>query len=125
MIYIGVDPGGVKTGVAVYENGAFVLWLETDDPVAVVDVIFAYKRKGRITVILEDFLGSGRLNRYRKRTIAVLGYVQFTCRGAQIPCELVPQQKRLSNVANVPPPIRGKDEVAAAAHVLSYLERTP
>jgi hypothetical protein len=111
------------SGLAVMLAGEFVFWLESDDPVVLMDVITAEAQSGPVQVILENILGSGPRDHYIQRTIEILGYIDNSCRGLGIPCERVPQQARLANVKNVPAYIHGKDERAAAAHVLSYRER--
>lgn len=122
--YIGIDPGYNMSGLAVMRAERFVFWLETHDPCVLLDVIRQNARMpGSMLVLLEDYLGEGPRNRYNKRTIEVIGYVKFNCYDAGIPVELVPQQQRLANVALVPEYIHGKDERAAAAHVLSYREK--
>jgi hypothetical protein len=120
VTYIGIDPGAVYTGIAVYENGTWLEWHEYTDPVDVWQVIrkFPYA-----TVILENFIGSGRLNNYRKKTIMVLGYVYYRCREYGVMTALVTPQKRKAYVSEVPAEIIGKDEIAAAAHVLAYIAR--
>jgi len=126
VIVIGVDPGSVFTGAAVHQNGSFTFWAESDDPIVIWKLIRAVRRNNPgvpLVVILEDFLGSGPRNKHAKRTIEVIGYIRYTCIAHGIGVELVPQQYRKSNVMNVPTAIEGKDEKAAAAHVLSYIER--
>ena len=121
---IGVDPGYNMTGIAVMMRGEFVFWAESNDPCAIWEIIFqnAADSRQRVKVILEDFLGSGPRNKWNQRTIEILGYIYFSCVGANIPCERVPQWKRKASVCKVPEYIRGKDEIAAAAHVLAYRE---
>lgn len=125
MRIIGVDPGYNMSGLAVRRAGQFVFWLETSDPCVLFEVIVQNDAAsgGRLLVLLEDYLGEGQRNKYNKRTIEVIGYVKYSCLGAGIPVEMVPQQQRLANVNNVPSYIKGKDVRAAAAHVLSYCEK--
>jgi hypothetical protein len=121
---IGIDPGALMSGLAVRKAGKFVFWLETDDPCVLWEVIFDIAVLHRDTeVILEDFLGSGRRDNAIKRTIEVLGYVYYSCIAHGVPVELVEPQKRLAYVSLVPAYIHGKDERAAAAHVLAAEER--
>jgi hypothetical protein len=124
VIVIGVDPGSNFTGAAVHDGSGFVFWLESDDPITIMDAILGYPYVSDLVVVLEDFLGAGYLDRHKKRTIEVLGYIYHSCRAKGITVKRVDPQRRLSNTMNVPAKIRGKDERAAAAHVLSYLEKT-
>jgi hypothetical protein len=124
MLVIGIDPGGVYTGVAMHDGTSFVRWFECKDP------LLAFREIDRanhdnlvVAVVIEDFRGSGRLNKYRKKTIEVLGFIFNGCRYLGITCYRVSQQRRLAYVSEVPPEIKGKDERAAAAHVLAHLAR--
>lgn len=122
--FIGVDPGSVMTGAAVMLDSDFVFWLESADPCAIWEVIWCNAAETRdLQIILEDFLGSGPRDKHIKRTIEVLGYIYHSCREHGLNVVRVPQHKRLSCVKFVPEYIRGKDERAAAAHVLAYRER--
>lgn len=130
MYYIGVDPGANFTGVVTHDGEKFTRWKEFLDPVAVWREIEAPLEAGwEVTVILEDFTGTGRLNRYRKKTMEVLGYIRFRCNearerfGSQLRCVIQIQQRRKPYVSAVPKAIVGKDEIAAAAHVIAYLTR--
>lgn len=123
MRIIGIDPGAIYTGIAVLENDEFTYWNESDDPVVIWVAIEEACRYGEGTVVVEDYLGTGRRSSYSQRTTEVLGYIYHRCREEGIPVERVPQQARLANVANVPKAISRKDEKSAAAHALSYRER--
>jgi hypothetical protein len=122
VIYIGIDPGGVYSGFAASDGKRFIRWFETKDPTLLVEGISDLESVAIPTVIVEDFIGQGRLNYYRKRTLMILGYVQFTCKANGWLLETPNPQKRLAYVSLVPPEIQGKDEIAAAAHVIAYLD---
>lgn len=122
---IGVDPGANYTGVVIWDNDhGFTFHREYREPERAWDIIVKHHaiHGDRLEVIVEDFLGGGHLNNDKRRTIEVLGLVYWGCKHAGIRVHRPPQQRRLCNVDNVPDYITGKDEIAAAAHVLSHLE---
>lgn len=119
-LYIGIDPGAIYTGVVMHDGEKFVRHFETESPLEVWNAISI---ANPTAVIAEDFTGSGRLNKYRKRTIMVLGYIQFRCEEAGIYIVVQKNDVRLPYVRYVPSDIKGKDEVAGAAHVVAYLVR--
>lgn len=131
MRFIGVDPGAINTGVAVLEgDGTFSVHGEYANPLDVWATIRnecarIHDPDNSAIVILENFLGSGRLNNYKYVTIRIVGYLYWRCLEAAIPVRLIPNQARLANVGNVPEQITGKDEIAAAAHALTARERWP
>lgn len=129
MRFIGIDPGANFTGVAVLEsNGTFSVHCELAMPLDVWHLIETETTKEHdpddgVSIVLEDFLGGGSLNRYKLTTIKIVGYIYWRCLEAGIAVLLVPNQARLSNVSNVPEEITGKDEISAAAHALTAQER--
>ncbi len=124
MRFIGVDPGSKYTGIAVLdEDGTFLSHGELSDPIDVWREIYHWSPGSGVRIILEDLLGSGRRDAHIARTLKIVGYLENRCREANLTLHLVPNQARLPNVANVPPEITGKDEIAAAAHALSARER--
>lgn len=128
MRIVGVDPGSIYTGIAVLDpDGDFSFHDEFESPLPVWSTINRQLEYSplELVVVLEDFVGSGRHDAHMLRTIKIVGYIQWRCHEGQVPVELVKNQERLANVQNVPSFITGKDEIAAAAHALSYRERNP
>ena len=124
MLFAGADPGARNTGVAIMDDKRFVMWAEFADPIEAMVVIRTHAAMDpSMVMIVEAFIGSGRLNKRRIRTIEIVGYLFFACE--ELGLEVVRQvnQVRLPSVRLVPAAIRGKDERAAAAHVLAYRER--
>ena len=128
MRIIGIDPGAKFTGIAVLNatTGEFEFWAESDDPVAIWEMVVGQLMHGydgeEVHIVIEDILGGGRRDEYVQRTIEVLGYLYNRCREIKLRVTRVAPQARLANVSRVPKKIRGKDEKAAAAHALSYKE---
>jgi hypothetical protein len=126
MLYIGIDPGAIMTGIAGYrtdeELTGFEFWSETDYSPAIWDII---EHNQPATVIIEDFIGNGTLNNARKRTIEVLGFVYYVCLARNIKVYRNPPNARLAYIVNVPMTIRGKDERSAAAHCLAWVAKHP
>lgn len=127
MRFIGVDPGANYTGVAVLEDdGTFSAHREFGSPLDAWRMIYAETRKDpNTTIILEDLLGSGRRDSFITKTLKVVGYLYWRCIESVLSVILVPNQRRIANVQNVPDDITGKDERAAAAHALTARERWP
>lgn len=126
MYYFGIDPGANYSGLAILNDDVFVYSGEHAKPV---DLWFAleewvtYLPPDQICGVIEDFLGSGASNTYRKKTVMALGYFQYRMSEFNVDVEVVPQQFRLAYVKLVPRQISGKDEIAAAAHALALRER--
>ena len=126
MRFIGVDPGSNFTGVAVLtEDGTFLYHGEYADPVQAWYYIHHWAMGSDAYVVIEDYVGGGYRDTHTTTTIKCVGYLYHRCREAGLEVELVNPQARLSNVANVPAEIAGKDERSAAAHALAYRERNP
>lgn len=129
MRFIGVDPGANFTGIAILhaESGNFIYHAEFADPLDVWNRIDWHYDTiiGDDVICLENFIGGGGRDEYVTKTIKTVGYLEHRCREAGYHLILVNPQARLANVANVPPEIHGKDEIAAAAHALSAKERWP
>jgi hypothetical protein len=127
MRYIGVDPGAKFTGLAVlghdrnFSRHVEIPYERTQDVWRIIAFEVMYDRN--TVVILEDLIGSGQRDVHIIRTIKVVGYIYWSCIEEDITVDLVPNQARLANVRNVPSEITGKDEIAAAAHALTALER--
>jgi hypothetical protein len=122
--YAGIDPGANFTGVAIHNGDRFIAHGEFDDPVDAMWFIDRNCPNSRdLVTIVEAFTGTGRLNKRRIRTIEIVGYCYNRCRERGITVVRQRSDVRLPCVSLVPPEISGKDEKAAAAHVLAHLER--
>lgn len=127
MYYVGVDPGANFSGLAVLDGqtNSFTEYGAFERPTELWHVLREWISLGTdcVTVAIEDFLGSGASNTYRKKTVMALGYIQYRCEESGADIEVVPQQVRLAYVGLVPSEITQKDEIAAAAHALALQER--
>lgn len=126
MYYFGIDPGANYSGLAILDNDIFVLNGEYSEPVSLwfaLEPWVSHFPPDEICGVIEDFLGSGASNIYRKKTVMALGYFQYRMSEFNVDLEIVPQQARLAYVSLVPKKINGKDEISAAAHALALRER--
>lgn len=124
MYYIGIDPGANYSGIAILNDETFVESGEFANPCELWELAEEYIEYNPTTwTVIEDFLGSGASNTYRKKTVMALGYFQYRCAEIDANYEVVPQQTRLAYVKLVPYEISGKDEKSAAAHALALRER--
>lgn len=121
---IGVDPGMVS-GAAVKAGDHFSFWMHSDNPLDIWALIFlTASRHPNTKVVLEDMLGGGPRPKEIQHTIELVGFFYWTCKAHKIAVVKRWPQARLSCVHLVPPEIKQKDEISAAAHVISY-EETP
>jgi hypothetical protein len=124
MLYIGVDPGYNYSGLAILSgNGQPMHHAEYANPVELWRTLSTFAAFDEHWIAIEDFIGSGTLNKERKQTIEVLGYVRYRCAEFRYQFEIVVNQVRLAYVSLVPRVVTGKDEISAYAHALALKER--
>jgi hypothetical protein len=113
------------TGAAVRDGGvAFTQWMHSDDPCSVLDFVIAATHDFEdVTIVLEDIVGGGPLPKELRHTVELVGFFYWALRFYGFKVVKRWPQARLSCVNLVPPDIRQKDEISAAAHVLSYEEQ--
>lgn len=128
MLYIGVDPGAIYSGIAVYATSKnrkpwFSFWSEHGDPVVIARWIRHQSNSQKSIVVLENMIGGGFRDSNIVKTIKIVGFIQYYCSDQGIKCELVNPQARLAFVSLVPPEIHGKDEKSAAAHAMAFYDK--
>ena len=119
---VGIDPGGT-IGYAVVDPSGSIHAYHTSEITKVGDTIWHLQTYSEgVSVVIEDFLGSGPRSAAGHLTSQQIGYIYFTCVRKGIPVKKVPSQRRKSKLAEAATYTQHVHEKDAVAHALVQRE---
>lgn len=130
MTIYAVDPGAVYTGVAWLRSNS-AGWKQFDDPIflwgALVDRVDEYD-----TVLVEDYSHGGTFTIEAKRTLKIVGFLEYSLQYKGIKVVMRTKDQRLSgrreaavmmdnsSIKELEADVERKDAFSALSHVVTY-----
>jgi len=105
LAVVGIDPGGTigyglvlrdPSGTVMKTGKAFTDIVDAWNEVA--ELGRTWEHKGRILVIIEDFIGGGRMSADGQKTLKQIGFITGLCKAFEIECRVMAPQSRTSGM---------------------------